>query len=91
MAKQYRVNYAFSGFDEGVPVGAGELAGLNTSALVQGGFLEEKAARVACPACSEDRSVRKTDVPNFQKADTLEEHYAKEHPALAPPDWEEVV
>jgi hypothetical protein len=35
--------------------------------------------------------VKKADVPHFQKQETLTEHYASEHPALAAPDFEEVV
>lgn len=65
--------------------------GYNVDALVQGGFLEEIQQSVPCPACTVDKSVKKADVPSFQKQETLSEHYAKEHPALAPPSFEEVV
>jgi hypothetical protein len=60
-------------------------------ALVQAGYVEEITPKVACPACDEDKSVKKADVPHFQKQETLTEHYASEHPALAAPDFEEVV
>lgn len=64
---------------------------LNYDALVESGFLEEITPRVACPACDAAKSVKKDDVPHFQKQETLEEHYASEHPALSTPDFEEIV
>lgn len=75
----------------GNEVSTDDMPNLAVDALVAGGFLEEITPRVSCPACTEDKSVKKDDVPHFQKQETLTEHYASEHPALAAPDFEEVV
>lgn len=89
MARRFRVKEPVAGFEPGDEFEAPE--GLNVDALLEGGFLEEIQQSVPCPACTEDKSVKKADVPNFQKQETLSEHYEKEHPALAPPTFEEVV
>jgi hypothetical protein len=74
---------------EGEEVSVADHPGTNFSALVLGGFLEEITPRATCPACAADKRVRKA--PAFEKPETLEEHYAQEHPALSTPDFDEVL
>ena len=95
MARRYRVLLPLAFAQPGDELSADEPYGtppltLSYDGLVAGGFVEEIAPSVACPACTE-QGLKKKDVPNFQKAETLEEHYRKEHPALVAPDFEEVV
>ena len=92
MARRYRVTTNLLMFaSEGDEVSADVHPDIAFPALEQGGFVEAIAPAVPCPACSESPDVKKKDVPNFQKAETLEEHYRKEHPGLTAPDFEEVV
>lgn len=90
MARRYRVILPVGNYSAGDELSAsdGEFA---YEALVQSGHLEQMEDSVLCPACSESESVKKKDVPRFQKQETMAEHYRKEHPALAAPDFEEVV
>ena len=91
MARRYRVTTNLLMFaSQGDEVSADDHPDIAFPALEQGGFVEAIAPSVPCPACSE-QGLKKKDVPNFQKAETLEEHYRKEHPGLAAPDFEEVV
>ena len=65
-----------------------ELAGLDTDSLVKGGFLEEIAQPILCPACVDAPAGEGTAASRKKKyADILElrEHYMKDHPALAAP------
>jgi len=91
MARRYRVLMDFALGSKGEEISGVTEMPYDFPALVAAGYLEEITPRVACPACTEDKSVKKDDVPHFQKQETLTEHYASEHPALAPPDFEEVV
>jgi len=91
MARRYRVLMDFALGSKGDEVSGVTEMPYDFAALVQAGYLEEITPRIPCPACSEDKSVKKADVPHFQKQETLAEHYAGEHPALAAPDFEEVV
>ena len=89
MARRYRVKMPVFAAAPGDEVTASPDDGADYAALVEGGFLEEIEPTVPCPACEADKKVK--DVPSFKKAETLSEHYSKEHPALAVPDFEEVV
>ena len=89
MARRYRVKMPVFAAAPGDEITASPDDGADYAALVEGGFLEEIEPRVACPACELDKSVKK--VPSFEKAETFSEHYGKDHPALAAPDFEEVV
>lgn len=103
MARRYRVlqpvSWAEAGTEvevsgrmvNGVNLYYADAVAINIAALVEGGFLEEITPKVPCPACTADKSVKKADVPHFQKQETLAEHYESEHKALATPDFEEVV
>lgn len=89
MGKRYRVAAAWGDHAPGDEVAAADHPGVNFSALVQGGLMEEITSRTTCPACAADKRIKKP--PSFEKQETLDEHYANEHPALSPPDIDEVL
>lgn len=79
----------WNGLASGDELAADAFPGTNFPALVAGGVLEPITPRVECPACREDKRVKKT--PAFEKAETFADHYATEHKALAAPDFEGVI
>lgn len=89
MGRKYRVLRDWGNLNPGDELDAADWQAMNIPAAVSGGFLEPLKVRVPCEACAADKRIKKADVPSFEKAETMQEHYAKDHPALAAPDFEE--
>jgi hypothetical protein len=87
--RNYKVRYAVAGHDKGALVTDKDFAaGVNTQALVDGGFLTvEEIEPQACPACIEQGMKRP---PRFEKLEELREHYAEKHAGLQPPTEEDL-
>jgi len=88
MNRTYQVRYALAGHDKGTKLTDKDLPGINTAALVDGGFLKVVGVDpVPCPACVEQGNKRP---PRFESVEKLREHYVEKHAGLEPPREEDL-
>lgn len=76
----------FRWLPQGSTATADELDGLVVPALEASGFLEKVSEpQIPCERCQEDGTKKQKDA-RYASSEELAAHYAKEHPALAPPE-----
>jgi len=88
MNRTYQVRFAVGGHEKGMKLTDADLPGVNTAALVEGGFLKVTGVEpVPCPACVELGLKRP---PQFKSVEEARDHYADKHAGLEPPGEEDL-